>query len=100
MTWLIIRILCLALIVLAIALNIRKRGWRSYAINLLIAIDQVSNAVCGGTPDETISSRCARGQGYWYWKILGRILDAIQPGHCSAALRNEQERAHLPAELR
>jgi hypothetical protein len=100
MTWTIIRILCLAIIALAIVLNIRKRGWRSYVINLLIGIDQAANSLIGGSPDETVSSRCARGQEHWYWKILGRAIDAIQPGHCAKALASEQARAHLPEELR
>ena len=84
------------LVALSAALNIRKRGWRRYAINLLIGIDQFFNAVLGGAPDETISARCARGQRYWYWRVLGAILNAIQPGHIETALANEQSGAHDP----
>jgi hypothetical protein len=92
--------LFLAMVVLSAVLNIRKRGWRPYVINLLIGIDQFFNAVLGGAPDETISSRCARGQSYWYWKVLGRILNAIQPNHIEIALAHEQAGAHQPEALR
>ena len=91
----------IALDVVTAALNIRKLGWRTYAINLLVAIDQFLNAFMGGMPDETISSRCARGSGKrWYWTLLGRILDFIQPNHIEKALEHERERLHKPASLR
>ena len=90
-----------AVLFLIAALNIRKLGWRAYVINLLIGIDQLFNAFMGGMPDETISSRCARGSGKrWYWTLLGRILDAIQPGHIENALKSEQQRLQEPAALR
>ncbi len=98
MTWL--GLALLALVALAAALNIRKRGWRAYAFGLLIGIDQLANALIGGKPDETISSRCARGQSRWYWKVLGRILEAIDPGHLAGAVASERAGAHLPEELR
>ena len=88
------------IIVLAAVLNIRKRGWRAYVLGLLIGADQFMNAIIGGSPDETISSRCARGQRCWYWRLLGGILDAIQPGHIERALANEKAGAQLPAQLR
>jgi hypothetical protein len=91
----------LGLIVVTAVFNIRKRGWRTYTMNLLIAIDQFWNAFMGGMPDETISSRCARGSGKrWYWTLLGRILDFIQPNHIEKALEHERERLQLPSALR
>ena len=85
----------LGLIIVTAVLNVRKRGWRVYVMNLLIAMDQF------GMPDETISSRCGRGSGKrWYWTLLGRILDFIQPGHIEKALETERERLHEPASLR
>ena len=89
------------LLLMTAALNIRKLGWRAYCINLLIGVDQFFNAFMGGMPDETISSRCARGSGKrWYWTLLGRILDAIQPNHIENALKSEQQRLQEPAALR
>ena len=73
---------------------------KRYLINLLIAIDQLGNALFNGAPDETISSRCARGREKWYWAWLARILDWLDPGHCADALNSEENRAHLPEELR
>lgn len=74
--------LLLAVIVLSAWLNIRKRGWRTYVMGVLMALDEMGNALLGGDHDETISSRCERGyRRYWYWTLLGRILNAIDPGH-------------------
>jgi len=42
-----------------------KLAWllvRAYAFNLLVAIDIVLNAVIGGDPGETISSRAGKGR--------------------------------------
>ena len=68
-----------------------------YWFNLLVAIDQLGNAIADGNPDNTISARV----GYFasdehkskikpYWKMLERIIDftfePIQgPGHCHNA---------------
>lgn len=92
--------LLLALVVLSAVLNIVKRGWKAYVWNLLIGIDQFFNSVLGGMPDETISSRCGRGQQYWYWRWLGAILNKIQPRHIQIAVANEKAGAHLPEALR
>jgi hypothetical protein len=71
--------------------------------NILIAIDQLGNAIAGGNPDDTISARV----GYfasdliesvrkWFWKGLQSIIDGtfepVQgPGHCFHA-REEDEK--------
>lgn len=65
-----------------------------YWFNILVAIDQLGNAIADGNPDNTISARV----GYFasnkykcrlkpYWKTLEWIIDAtfepVQgPGHC------------------
>lgn len=100
MVWEIVKWTFLSLVLLSAVLNIRKRGWRPYLLNLLIGIDQFFNSILGGAPDETISSRCARGQKRWYWRLLGGLLNTIQAGHCAVALESEKERLHEPAELR
>jgi len=69
----------------------------AYWLNILLAIDQLGNAIADGNPDNTISARV----GYFasneheskikpYWKALERIIDftfePIQgPGHCHNA---------------
>lgn len=61
-----------------------------YIWNVLIAIDQLGNALAGGDPDETLSSRAAKasyGSGWWR---LGRILEAIDPGHLKASVEHDE----------
>lgn len=67
---------------------------KRYIINILIAVDQLGNALLGGDPDETISSRAAKSPHlpHWYW--LGRFLNAIDPGHMERSIeKSEGKRA-------
>lgn len=52
-------------------------------VRVAVALDQAANAAIGGSEDETISSRAAKGAraGRWHWCILCRLLDWIDPGH-------------------
>lgn len=63
---------------------------RRYIWNLLIAIDQLLNALRGGDPDETISSVCAKriasGTKSRSWKALAWFLELVDPGHLSRAV--------------
>lgn len=78
-----------------IIINCIRRGPRTYLMRVLIGIDQFCNAALfGGAPDETISSRCGRGQRYWYWRWLGWVLERIDPGHLRDAVASEQMGAH------
>lgn len=63
--------------------------WR-YVLNILIAIDQLGNAILGGDPDETISSRAAKNADRAGWKQLGHILEWIDPGHLKRALEPDE----------
>ena len=78
----------------------RRYGWR-----LLIAIDQLANALAGGNPDETLSSRghkarerwLASGRGakrgrYLWGCILCGVLDAIWENHCAAAVERDESK--------
>jgi hypothetical protein len=79
-----------------------------YGHHLFIAVDQVVTALCGGYPDETVSSYLYRlhRQG----KIAGRLLMPVvdwvwylvfrQAKHCYQAYLAERSRYHLPPELR
>lgn len=66
--------------------------------NILIAVDQLGNAIMFGDPDETISSRCAKHLEHddgWGW--LARFLDKIDPGHSRDSIeRDEGEDSLLP----
>ena len=75
----------------------------SYVRRLLIAVDQLLNAVLGGWPDETLSSRA------WRWELAGvrswprRLIDALffpEEEHCRESYESERLGRQLPPELR
>ena len=57
---------------------------RKYIWNLLIALDQFSNALSGGDPDETISSRVSKSNT-WPARIIRWALECVDPGHTTRA---------------
>lgn len=72
---------------------------------LLIALDQFINALLGGWPDETLSSRC------WRWEQAGvrswprKVLDGVarllgDREHCRQSFESERQGRQLPPELR
>ena len=75
---------------------------KRYFYNVLIAFDQLVNAVFCGYPDETLSARSWREQRryaiYWidllFW-VIGQGKD-----HCKLSYQHEMERKDLPAEYR
>lgn len=74
-----------------------------YWLNVLIAIDQLGNALAGGNPDNTISGRVGFFASHLhdskikgYWKALERIIDlTFAPlqgaGHCFNAWQAEKD---------
>ena len=67
-----------------------------YGKSVLIALDQLVNALCGGWPDETLSSRA------WRWHLTGvrswplRLLDSIarffgDKDHCRESYESERQ---------
>lgn len=75
----------------------------TYARAILIAIDQLMNAVLAGWPDETMSSRA------WRWEQDGirswprKLIDALffmEKEHCRQSYISEREGRQLPPELR
>lgn len=84
-----VRNVLLALVRLAgAALWLHKTGDHGYWLNLLVALDELGNALTGGDPGETISSRAAkaRNEGREWGCLLCRLLDWIQNDHCKDAL--------------
>lgn len=70
--------------------------WR-YLIQILVAVDQLANAILWGAPDETLSSRAYRADRDG--KILGRVLRPLidlmfffDPDHCRQAYLAEVHR--------
>ena len=72
---------------------------------ILIALDQLANALLGGNADETLSARAhrMRVKGHRYWGWTAGAIDKLffwQDGHCHAAYLREHERKDLPHEYR
>lgn len=63
---------------------------RKYAFNVLVAIDQFVNAVLGGDPDETLSSRAAKRADQPGWKQLCWLLEKIDPGHLDKSREDDE----------
>lgn len=77
----------------------------TYARRVLIAFDQMVNAVLGGHPDETLSARAYRKElTSRRWAIARKVIDAIflplEREHCRLSFESEQLRRHLPAVYR
>lgn len=66
-----------------------------YLHNVAVAEDQALNALAGGMPDETISSRAQRAadRGNPLGKVLSEGLDMIQPDHGHKAMAGDIRRA-------
>jgi len=60
--------------------------------NVLIGIDQLANAILGGYPDETISSRAAKAKhkGKHWGCVLCKLLDLVDKGHCEENLEADE----------
>lgn len=82
----IIKWLVIALLVFIPVRNVLRIGWRKYLIGVLFGLDLLLNAYGGGRQRQSVSGRCGRGYGErWYWTVLGRILNSIDPGHIERA---------------
>lgn len=75
---------------------------KRYFWNLFIAYDQFCNAICGGDPDETISSRmgkwaCHQEKGIKYYIGSGIcfILNFIDKDHCSKSVEKDEGKEDL-----
>ena len=81
----------------------------AYARNILIAVDQLCNAVGGGWPDETLSSRawCWSRDNVRHWPRI--CIDVLffwdrdrttGRRHCELSWLSEQNRLQLAPEFR
>lgn len=82
-----------------------KKSLKRYFKDILIGIDQTANAICFGAPDETLSSRCYRHSGkYWYARVLKEVLDFVfSPfgrDHCYQSYLSEIQRNHFPNSMK
>ena len=78
----------------------RKKGEpNNWPLNVLIAIDQLGNAIAAGKPDVTISARVGefaqrkKDRMWGYWKFLEGVINwAFKPingdNHCACAYKD------------
>jgi hypothetical protein len=74
----------------------------NYLKNVLIAFDQLCNALVFGSPDETLSARSYRLRDNGWW-IVYKTVNGIffwQDDHCKGSYMSELTRKHLPKEYR
>lgn len=75
-----------------------------WLLQVLIALDQLANAILGGWADETLSSHAWRleraRKPAAFMRPLIDWLCCWQPAHCQQAYLAERERAQCPPELR
>lgn len=69
---------------------------KNYGYHVVIAIDQLFNALIGGAADETLSSRTYRGamltnKPKKRWRVLYRVINGIffDRNHCKTAYQSE-----------
>ena len=80
---------------------------RKWGYHVLIAIDQLFNALTGGGADETLSSRTYRrailtqSQPKKLWRILFHVINGLfrDPKHCEKAYRSELNRKQYPEDF-
>jgi hypothetical protein len=66
-----------------------------YLHRVLVAGDIFTNVLLGGNPDETISSRCARGAlaSKWWGIGMSWFLNLFETDHGAKAMAGDEERA-------
>lgn len=64
---------------------------KKYIWNVLIAFDQFVNALTGGDPDETISSRTGKLKDKRIWaKYLSNFLDLFEKDHTTKSIERDE----------
>lgn len=75
----------------------------TYGKRILIALDQLANALTGGWPDETLSSRAWRWEHdmkrCWPRKMIDGLF-FLEKNHCLSSYWSERLGRQLPPELR
>jgi hypothetical protein len=70
--------------------------------HILIAVDQLANAILGGWPDETLSSRAYRwhtaGKLHWPMHVIDDLF--FDKRHCADSYESERAGRQLPPEMR
>lgn len=76
---------------------------KDYCYHVVIALDQLFNALLGGAADETLSSRTYRGailanKPKKRWRVLYRVINGLffDKEHCKTAYESEVNRKQYP----
>ncbi|THA17374.1 DNA helicase UvrD [Rodentibacter pneumotropicus] len=84
-----------------------KQKLKNWGYNVIIAIDQLFNALTGGGADETLSSRTYRrailtqGKPKKRWRVLYRLINGLffDKNHCKTAYESELSRKQYPQDF-
>lgn len=80
-----------AIVYIPIIVLTKNKIIRRYLFNNLIATDQACNALYGGDPDETISSRIGKDQdSNMIAKWVSRMLDLLQRDHVGISREDDE----------
>ena len=77
---------------------------KQYLLNVAIALDQLGNALRGGSPDETLSAAAWRTEqkGLLLGRIFRPAIDLLvmplERNHCRKSFESERNGRHLPKE--
>ena len=80
---------------------------KTWGYHVLIAIDQLFNALIGGAADETLSSRTYRravltqSKPKKRWRVLYKIINGLffDKNHCRTAWESDINRKQYPADF-
>lgn len=83
---------------------IHFRKLKKWLYNVIIALDQLFNAILGGWADETLSSRAYRGailakSPSKKWRVIFRVIECVfffEKNHCKTAYESEVNRKQYP----
>ena len=79
--------------------------FKNYLYHVLVALDQLINALLAGHADETLSSRAWRAyvKGKIFGKIFKPLIDGLfflfEKDHCYNAYMSELSRKQFPSEF-
>jgi hypothetical protein len=66
---------------------------KKYVWNVLIGLDQFCNAILGGDPDETMSSRMGKNVAKHdcpFCNFMCKLLNLIQKDHCRKSIEQDE----------
>lgn len=71
---------------------------KGYVYRVLVSINQLTNTLLGGHPDETLSSRWGRAKkrGNKAARAACRVLAITDPCHCETAIEFDDQGRPLP----